>query len=109
MAKIGDFVISDGKITSVEREYLKDNYSGYYFTGNGFGRAFGSMSFEYTFNGKNQNDWRSRKDSRLATIADLEIFANAIKANSPDIHKPEVKEFIKRATEWILINDRNTK
>lgn len=97
MADIGDYVISDCKITSVEK--INTYANGYDFVGNGFGGVYNS------FNEVSRPFWYSRKSNRLATIADLEIFAQAIRKNAKDIHRPEVKEFMKRATEWILIND----
>lgn len=102
--KIGDYVISDGKITSVEKE---TNYNGYHFQGNGFGQAFGRKDNDYTYNSRDQSCWYSKKSNKIATVADLKIFTDAIAANAPDLKRLEVKEFIKKATKWILLNDPN--
>src|SRR5436190_17385822 len=100
MPKIGDYVISDGKITSVEKEERGGSKASYTHNGHGFGKQHSNSTILY--DGEYQNFWRSKENSRLATIDDLKIFSDAIKENVKELERPEVKEFIRKATLWII-------
>lgn len=99
MATIGDFVISDECVAYVEANAVSGSYN---LIGKGIGRPF---NYGYYRNDFSLFVWYCRTTNRIMEMKDLEIFSQAIKDNHPNCSDPKVKDFIKRATEFVLLRN----
>ncbi len=102
MAQIGDFVWSDGMITSLDQE--KENPSDLYqFKGRAIGQYTGTNKLRIWDSFQYEPLLYSSKDDPLVCIKDLKILAPFLKL--PICSDSEVKQFITELTLWCLARE----